>query len=236
MSATQVAAGTYRRRIGVIAGLGPLAGANFYMRLVTATPAGSDQEHPDVVLLSDPAVPSRLDHLQGSGPSPVPHLQAMARRLEAADCELLVLTSVTTHAYFTDIAAAVTVPMVNGLTATAHALRSAGIVRPALAVTTPARSLGILDAALREAGMEPCYPDPETQDEIQSLVEAVKGGRPLPWLARDLDAALHREWTRGTDAVLVGCTDISPLVPYLRDEVHDVAAILAEAALAEARR
>jgi aspartate racemase len=225
----------YTRSIGLIGGLGPLAGATVYQRLVESADAGGDGEHPEVLLLSDPGIPDRQAHLRGQGPTPVPRLAHVAGRLEAVGCGLLLITSVTTHAYLDDIARAVSIPVVDVPGAVADTLRRAGVVRPALAVTTPARSLGILDRALRAGGIEPRYPDDATQAEIQSVVAAVKAGEQLPALAERLEAAITGGWTTGADAVLIGCTDISPLVPHLPRAVHDVAVIMAEAALAAAR-
>lgn len=44
------------RTVGIIGGVGPLAGAHFYRRLVELTPAGRDEEHIPVVLATDPAL------------------------------------------------------------------------------------------------------------------------------------------------------------------------------------
>lgn len=80
-------------------GFGPLAGAHFYRRLIELTDAHSDEQHLPLLLLSDPAVPSRLQHLAGEGPSPLPKLLEMARRLVAAGADLIAIPSATVHAY-----------------------------------------------------------------------------------------------------------------------------------------
>lgn len=46
-------------RLGIVGGMGPLAGAQFFREFTSAYPAGSDQDHPIVCLLSDPTIPSR---------------------------------------------------------------------------------------------------------------------------------------------------------------------------------
>ena len=69
--------------VGILGGLGPLAGAHFYKLLVEKTQAGNDSDHLPVVLISDPTIPSRVDNLFGDGPSPVPRLVALAQLLES---------------------------------------------------------------------------------------------------------------------------------------------------------
>lgn len=218
------------QKIGIVGGLGPLACANFYMRLVELTEAGSDQEHPEVLLLSSPAIPSRLDHLLSDGPSPVEQLRAVARRLQEAGAQLIAMPSVTTQAYYGEVAAAVDVPVVDMLQVVAAGLREAGVMRPALAVTDGALKLGLLHQALVDAGTSPVYPDPATQSEIQECVEMVKSGRVLE-ASVQLGKAIEGTWTTAGDGVLVGCTDLSPLLPELPSHVHDVTRILGRAVL-----
>ncbi|WP_267888952.1 MULTISPECIES: aspartate/glutamate racemase family protein [Streptomyces] len=218
------------QKIGIIGGLGPLACANFYMRLVEQTTAGSDQEHPEVLLLSSPAIPSRLDHLLSDGPSPVEQLQAVARRLQDAGAQLIAMPSVTTQAYYDEVSAAVDVPVVDMLRVVAAGLREAGVLRPALAVTDGALKLGLLHRALVDAGLTPVYPDPATQREIQECVEMVKSGR-VQEASAQLRKAVEGEWTRPGDGVVVGCTDLSPLLPELPPHVYDVTRILGRAVL-----
>ena len=52
--------------LGVLGGMGPLASAQFMLRLTLLTPAERDQDHIPAVLWSDPRVPDRT-----SGTSPV---------------------------------------------------------------------------------------------------------------------------------------------------------------------
>jgi aspartate racemase len=230
----------YRRTIGIVGGLGPLAGANFYRQVVELTVADGDEQHPEVVLISDPAIPSRLDHLAGRGPSPAPQLRAVARRLVDAGAGVIAIPSITTHAYLSDVAAVVDVPVVDGLRATAEALAKAGVTEPAVLATTPARQVGLLDAALADAAVQPRYPEPALQEQVQRTVEAVKSGGDLRSLGQALGGLLDQAWASGADGVLVGCTDISPLAPHLDVPVgdgvavHDVARIMAHAVLAAA--
>lgn len=221
----------YGKTIGIIAGLGPLAGANFYRRLVEATAAEQDQDHPSVLLISDSQIPSRLDHLSGRGPSPLPALQEVARRLWDNGAEVIALTSITTHAYYAELAATVPIPIVNALTATATALGATSIHAPALVVTKPVRSSGLLQSALIAEGIEPRLPDDMTQDEIQSVVVQMKAGADPVKLGARLQTLLGRDWVADADGVLIGCTDISPLVDLVDQRMQDVAIILARAVL-----
>lgn len=221
------------KKVGIIGGLGPLACAHFYTRLVELTHADSDSAHPEALLLSSPDVPSRLAHLSKGGPSPVPALQTVARRLERAGSEVIAVPSLTTQAFLDDIAAAVAVPVIDMLTAVTERLRTAGVQRPALAVTDGTRRAGLLHRALTAAGLTPVYPDQHGQARIQECVRLVKTGRSHTARAQFRSLA-SAPWTAAGDAFVIGCTDLSPLLSDLPPGGHDVGDLYAQAVLAHA--
>src|SRR5580658_10880601 len=61
--------------LGVLGGMGPLASAQFMLRLTLLTPASTDQENIPTVLWSDPRVPDRGEAIQPNGPDPMPALK-----------------------------------------------------------------------------------------------------------------------------------------------------------------
>lgn len=197
------AAGT----IGILAGLGPLAGAHFYRRLVEATPAADDAGHLGVVLLSDPTIPSRVEHLLGAGPSPEAALVRLARTLQRAGASAIAIPSSTTHAYHRQIQDGVTVPVINLLSEVAAAITRAGSRTPALLVTTATARLGLYQPHLA-VGVQARYPDPECQQQVQDLVAAVKSGGRVGDLAARLQELADRPWADGADAIVLGCTEL----------------------------
>ena len=70
--------------LGVLGGMGPLAGGTFVTRLVALTPAGCDQEHIPLVLCNDPRVPDRSSARLGQGEDPLAAMMVGIRRLEGA--------------------------------------------------------------------------------------------------------------------------------------------------------
>ncbi|CAM5185728.1 hypothetical protein CDEF62S_03828 [Castellaniella defragrans] len=61
-----------RPRLGVLGGMGPLAGAAFTLRLVQLTDASRDQEHISVILVNDPDVPDRSTACMAGGAARFP--------------------------------------------------------------------------------------------------------------------------------------------------------------------
>jgi len=66
------------KMIGVLGGMGPAATADFYQKIIRATPAKTDQEHLKVLIFSNPQVPDRTAAIRGEGPDLLPILVAGA--------------------------------------------------------------------------------------------------------------------------------------------------------------
>ncbi|MGW6405084.1 aspartate/glutamate racemase family protein [Streptomyces sp. NPDC055134] len=221
------------RRIGIVGGLGPRACAHFYVRLVELAGAAADRDHPEVILLSSPDIPSRLEHLLADGLTPVPAFQHVAGRLEAAGAEVIAIPSVTSQAYRDAVAKAVNVPVVDLLSTVAKRLHRLGVRRPALAVTDGTRRLGLLRRALTEQGLEPVEPDAATQRAVQQCVDLAKAGNTLEARRRFREIA-GAQWTARGDSFVIGCTDLSPLLPQPGPGTYDVSDLFAREVLAQA--
>ena len=88
--------------LGILGGLGPMAGAYFYELLITHTKADSDQEHIDTVLSGRASTPDRTAFICGrSDQNPLDQMLADAKRLVAYGADILAMPCNTAH-YFYD--------------------------------------------------------------------------------------------------------------------------------------
>lgn len=199
------------KTLGIIGGLGPLAGAHFYERLVHFTPAAGDAGHIPTILISDPAIPSRILHLTGRGTSPVPQLVSVAKRLIQGGADILAIPSTTTSYYCDEIQSQISVPLISLIGAVRDTLSRCGIRNVGILATTPTRTHRIYEASFRERDIRWVYPDDASQRRVMDLITAVKGMAPTED-ARNLGSELHAliegSWADGTDAVLLGCTEL----------------------------
>lgn len=200
-------------RVGIMGGFGPLAGAHFYRRLIELTPAGDDGEHVPVVLMTNPATPSRLAHLYGDGPSPVPALVHLAQELARSGATVLAIPSATVHAYYAEIQAAVGIPVLHLPQVAMAAVRARGVKRLALLATTPTLSLQLYRQPAEEAGISVLVPDGATQDEVMTVITRVKAGGFPTEPAERLGALTARPWAAKADAFLLGCTELPAVYP-----------------------
>lgn len=224
--------------VGVLGGMGPLATADFYAKLVRRTPARVDQEHLRVIIDSNPKIPDRTAGFQGQGPDPTPHLVATARALERAGAEVIAIPCNSAHVYLEQIRRGVRVPVLDIMEEVAAAVAA---LRPrpravGLLATPGTIHARLYHRALASRGFD--VVDPTTLEERAVLlaIKAVKAGDLGPAVrkrVRDAAGALIR---RGANAIVLGCTEL-PLVMGPQDApvpVLDGTDLLAAATVREA--
>lgn len=200
------------KTVGVLGGMGPAATLEFQARLLAATPAARDQDHLRVLVDCNPKVPDRNAAIVGDGPSPGPVLAEMARGLERAGADFLVMPCNTAHAFAADIRAAVAIPLISLVHETAAAAAAAAPGgRVGVLAVDGARSAGLYETALAEQGVTPVMLGTDHQRQFMACISAIKTGDTGSQV-RDEMAALARSLVAdGAAVVVAACTEI-PLV------------------------
>jgi len=201
--------------IGIIGGVGPIATADFYTKLLHQVNAQSDFEYPRVVIDSDPRIPDRTLAVFGHGPDPTSQLIDVGKRLEVNGVGVIGIPCNTAHAFYERVQAALTVPVVNMVAETARAIRMQypAACHVGILATSGTRHSRVYDDTLTEFGLKPIHVSPTTQREC--VMEAIYG-------VNGLKAGYHEEPRRqlltacgeiadAADVVVAGCTEI-PIV------------------------
>ncbi len=204
------------RFLGVLGGMGPMAGAAFMERLIALTESESDQQHVPAILWSDPRVPDRPAGHAGHGEDPLPWMKHGVKRLVAAGAQALVIPCNTAHLWYEQLAASTDVPVLHIVQAVIDDLRRQGINegRIGLLGTATTLKLGLYQSALQAQGYEPVTPpDSLIQGDCADSIRLVKNNR----LAEAFDpAAACVAYLRGqgVDAVVLGCTELPLALPH----------------------
>ena len=91
------------KKIGVIGGMGPMASQLFYKMITEKTEAEKDQDHVNLVLVSDASMPDRTSAiLAGDYDEVSEKLLKDAKILEMCGCEAIGITCNTAH-FFADL-------------------------------------------------------------------------------------------------------------------------------------
>jgi aspartate racemase len=203
--------------IGVLGGMGPAATVDFYSKLVAGTPAHRDQDHLPVFIHAVPQIPDRTAAYLGSGASPKATLERAAARLEAAGAAVIVIPCNTAHLWHSEIAAAVSVPVLHIVDPVIEAIeRQFGDQDPlyvGLLATTATVQGRVYQSRSTASGnrIRWLVPDGEQQERwVTDAIQAIKAGN-LTAGRRLLSLAAHSLIARGVRAVVLACTEV-PLV------------------------
>ena len=196
--------------LGVLGGMGPLASAQFMLRLTLLTPASRDQDHIPTVLWSDPRVPDRTVGKLHAGADPLPWLLRGIEGLKRAGCGAIAIPCNTAHGWYNAMQDAAGMPILHIVDAAAAELRRLGIEAGRIGImgTQATLAMRLYQDRLGALGWDSIAPSQAEMDRLVSpAIALVKANRvadayaPLATVVRSLAA-------RGASSVVLGCTEI----------------------------
>ena len=196
--------------LGVLGGMGPLASAQFMVRLTQLTPATRDQDHIPTVLWSDPRVPDRTVAQPRGDEDPLPWLLHGIEGLRRAGCGAIAIPCNTVHRWYDAMCDAAQVPILHIVDAAATELRQRGIevARIGVMATQAALAMRLYQDRLGALGWDCIVPSQEEMDRLVSpAIGSVKLNRMVDAYA-PLAAVVQSLADRGAVAVVLGCTEI----------------------------
>lgn len=203
--------GNRRAVIGILGGMGPLATADLYTKIIQSSPAGKDQEHIPVVIYADPRVPDRTEALLGRGEDPIPWLIYGAQQLAAIGADFIVIPCNTAHAFLDEVQPEVERPILSMIEGAADAIvdtyPNTSVV--GLLATSGTIASEMYQRALRERGVDTIVPDSDIQRRcVMAAINEVKAGRVQRSATSLLVEAGESLVARGADVLLAACTEI----------------------------
>lgn len=203
--------GARRATIGILGGMGPLATADLYRKIIELTPALNDQEHIPVAIYADPRVPDRTQALLHDGEDPTPWLVHGARQLTSIGADFIVIPCNTAHAFLDQVQPAVDRPILSMIDAAAdeiHRLypqaRTVGLL-----ATSGTIASGIYQRALEARGLAVVIPNDDVQVRcVMAAIGDVKSGRGNQLATPLLVEASQSLVASGAEVLLEACTEI----------------------------
>lgn len=197
-----------KKTIGIIGGMGPLATADLFEKIILHTRASRDQDHLRVFLDSNTNIPDRTAAILSGGADPLPELTASAQGLERQGAELLLMPCNTAHYFYDEVQSAVSVPVLHMIRLTARALSKRGVRTAGLLATDGTVRTGIYQRCFADTDIRLLTPDESGQQAVMDMIyRGVKAGR------RDYDASAARRamealLDRGAETLILGCTEL----------------------------
>lgn len=228
---------TEQRVIGVVAGVGPLAGLDLQQKIVAQTLAGCDQDHLTVLSVSRPsAILDRTEYLLGQvAENPAYALAAQVQLLAQMGAQVVGIPCNTAHAppiwdvLEVELAkAGCSIHLLHMIAEVGRFLRDhyPDIKRVGILSTTGTYRAGVYPQVLAGLGFTAVTPTPAMQETgihpaIYHPQYGIKScGRVSKQARQDLLAGVYALQAEGAQAVVLGCTEI-PLA-ITEKEIEDV--------------
>jgi aspartate racemase len=211
-----------RYLLGIYGGVGPLSHTLFEEHLLTSghrRGARTDQDYPVWLLASASSTPNRMASLAGTGEGSAPHLRHYAQLLESAGADVLFVVCNTAHAYHEQVQRELRIPWVHLMEVTVDWIRRTlpGVTKVGILGTDGTLSTRLYHRALIARGLEPVAPEVGAPDQrlvMDAIFDPMWGikatGANVSDRARaSLEGAADRALSRGAQAVIAACTEVS---------------------------
>jgi aspartate racemase len=196
-----------RKRLGVLGGMGPMATADFFRKLIEETPAEWDSDHVPVVIYSVPQMPSRDKAITSGGESPLPQMLEGMRALKTLHADFVAIPCNTAHYWYEELCREGGLPILHIVDAVCDSLPDAR-GKLGLLCTEATLSSRIYHDRLSDRGIDLVVNPPEERDEfINPAIELVKCGR-LEEAGIAVQQAATRLLARGAQKLILGCTEL----------------------------
>ncbi len=200
-----------KKTVGVIGGMGPAATVHFMARVLALTPAATDQDHVRLIVDNNGGVLDRNAAIRGEGPSPARALADMARGLERAGSEILVMPCNTAHAFAAEVRAATDLPFIDLIEATCDEAMAARPRRVGVLAAEGCRRAGLYQAAFARREVEALLGDAGDHEAFMDLVYRIKAGDLGPDVRAGMRRLAEGLVSAGAEVIVAGCTEV-PLV------------------------
>jgi aspartate racemase len=217
--------------LGVLGGMGPAATANFMHELAAQAEAAADQEHPRVIVLSDPSIPDRTEAIIRGDDSPLTPIRTGLLQLSTWGATILAVPCNAAHFFVDRVLGDIPTPLVHIVDATLH---HAWLTSPSgawLAATNGTIEAQLYQRRAAAIGYDVRLPPHQVQQEIQSVVTAVKRNELDP-AAKRFNRVVSGLWDLDDRLLIQACTEL-PLI-YERAELPSSRTVSSAKALASA--
>jgi len=219
--------------LGVLGGMGTQATACFYDILHNMQDVASEQEYLDVLLYSMPTIPDRSAFITGrSTESPLKPMLKAVKALETAGASLLTILCVTSHYFYDDLAGAVGIPFLSIPEETAKLAHERGIGKIGILATEGTLKGKVLHKAFEKYGIEALVPQEGARTALMTMIYNIKRGMAVA--PEELNAFVGDLRAKGSDAVVLGCTELCIIADGSPDVINTLK-VLAAASLRAAR-
>lgn len=199
------------KKLGILGGMGPLATAILFKKIIMLTDAKCDQEHIHILIDNNTSIPDRTSYIIGSGQDPRGELIMSAKRLEKMGADYLIMPCNTAHYFYKDIIKEINIPFLNMIEETAKFTISKypNIKKIGLLATDGTCTSGIYDKYFENINVEVIKPSKNKQLHIMNLIYDIKKSGNQNLNLNGFFQAIADIKKQDVDIFILGCTELS---------------------------
>ena len=194
-------------RLGILGGMGPMAGVWFQKIIIDSTPAKKDQDHIQVVCFTNPKIPDRTISLaEDGGKSYIKEVSKSLKVLADSGANLAVITCNTAHAKLKEIQKNASVPILDMINLTVNNVTKNFSNVLILATEATIREK-IYQSKNGSSNVNWICPDKRTQQKVSKIIYSIKAGQEKNILENIV--SIVKKLNKNSDAVIFACTELS---------------------------
>lgn len=206
--------------VGILGGMGPLATAYFYEKVIKLTCADKDQDHIPLIINNIPDVPDRTKAIESRDYEPVlEKLEDGINQLQSSGCTKIACTCNTAHFFLRILSEKMQIPIIDMIELTGdHILNKFNSKcenLTAIFATDGTIKSCLYQSALDIRGVPFYVPNNDEQKLVMTQIyDCIKAGR--PYNADLWDQLIASVKEKGVTSIIMGCTELS----VIKDENH----------------
>lgn len=205
-----------KKTIGILGGMGPLATADLFHKIILHTSASTDQEHLHVLIDNNTAIPDRTAALLEGGEDPLPYLLESIHVLERSGADCLAIPCNAAHCYFPRLQEETNLPILNMVELTCQTLEDAGITCAGLLAVTGTIRTEVYHRCCQKHGIQLLTPEGEQQQAVMDLIyEGIKAGA-KQFESAPILSVVEGLRAQGAQTMILGCTEL----PLALEQYH----------------
>lgn len=199
-----------KKSIGILGGMGPMATADLFQKIVSQTAANRDGDHIRIYIDSNASIPDRTAAILQGGPDPVPAMTDSLRKLEACGADCVIMPCNTAHYFLPRLEPLTDLPFLSMIEAAARACRTRfPEAKAAILATSGTLAAGLYQDALAAQGVPFLVPDEAEREKLMEVIyQGVKAGAPPEAYRAAFLSAIENLTRRGAGCFLLACTEL----------------------------
>jgi aspartate racemase len=196
-----------KKTLGIIGGMGPMATADLFYKIISLTDADSDKGHIHILIDNNTEIPDRTTAILKGDDTPYTYLLDSAKKLRDIGADFIIIPCNTSHYFYDRLCSEIGIPVISMIEETAKFVIENGISKAGLFATEGTVKTGVYKKVFEKYGLEIIAPDEAGQRAVTDMIyKAVKAGKKPVF--DGVTASAEEMAARGSQAIILGCTEL----------------------------